>query len=189
MNEQAPEGKAAGAGLLNQESWADSGAQQGQVDPDYDDVVVISSDASPRSDVDQIPDQTSDQVPDQTSDQVPDQTSDQVPDQTSDQVPDQTSDQVPDQTSRAATTAETAGAMDGFHERWRSIQSTFVDDPRTSVATAADLTAQVVSALVAGAQERERSLRGEWDRDGVDTEGLRNALRHYRSFLERLPAL
>ena len=157
MNEQAPEGKAAGAGLLNQESWADSGAQQGQVDPDYDDVVVISSDASPRSDVDQIPDQTSDQVPDQTS--------------------------------RAATTAETAGAMDGFHERWRSIQSTFVDDPRTSVATAADLTAQVVSALVAGAQERERSLRGEWDRDGVDTEGLRNALRHYRSFLERLPAL
>jgi hypothetical protein len=181
MNEQAPEGKAAGAGLLSQGSWADSGAQEGQVDPGYDDVVVISSDMSPRSDVDQVPDQTSDQVPDQTSDQVPDQTSDQVPDQTSDQVP--------DQTSSAATTAETAADTDGFHERWRSIQSTFVDDPRKSVATAADLTAQVVSALVAGVQERERSLRGEWDRDDVDTEGLRNALRHYRSFLERLPAL
>jgi hypothetical protein len=82
-----------------------------------------------------------------------------------------------------------AGGLAARNERWRSIQSSFVDDPRSSVAAAADLAAEVVGELVASAQERERALRGEWDRDGVDTEDLRNALRSYRSFLERLPAL
>jgi hypothetical protein len=39
---------------------------------------------------------------------------------------------------------------------------------------------------VASAEEQERELRGEWERDGVDTEGLRNALRGYRGLLDRL---
>jgi hypothetical protein len=43
--------------------------------------------------------------------------------------------------------------------------------------------------VVASAQERERGLRGEWDRAGVDTEGLRNALRSYRGLLDRLVRL
>ena len=79
-----------------------------------------------------------------------------------------------------------AGAADLMHERWAAIQSTFVDDPHGSVAAAADLVAEAIGTLVAGAQERERGLRGEWDRDGVDTEGLRTALRDYRGFLDRL---
>jgi hypothetical protein len=87
------------------------------------------------------------------------------------------------------TAAAAAGDLDLRHEQWRAIQSAFVDDPRRSVTAAADLVAETVSALVASAKQRERELRGEWDRDGVDTEDLRHALRHYRSFLERLPAL
>ena len=89
----------------------------------------------------------------------------------------------------AGAEAAEAARLGARHEQWRSIQSAFVDDPRRSVTAAADLVAQVVGELVASAQERERALRGEWDRDGIDTEDLRNALRHYRGFLQRLPAL
>jgi len=92
---------------------------------------------------------------------------------------------------RTADTSEPAdtnmvGDPETLHEQWAAIQSTFVDDPRGSVAAAAELVSETVAALVASAQERERGLRGEWDRDGVDTEGLRNALRSYRGLLDRL---
>ncbi len=76
-----------------------------------------------------------------------------------------------------------------MHERWAAIQSTFVDDPRGSVTAAADLVNEAMAALVASAQERERGLPGEWDRDGADTEDLRNTLRSYRSLLDRLVTL
>jgi hypothetical protein len=79
-----------------------------------------------------------------------------------------------------------AGDPDALREQWAAIQSTFVDDPRGSVAAAAEFVTDTIAAMVASAQERERGLRGEWDRDGVDTEGLRNALRGYRGLLERL---
>ncbi|HTS96888.1 MAG TPA: hypothetical protein VMI33_09720 [Streptosporangiaceae bacterium] len=81
------------------------------------------------------------------------------------------------------------GAAEQLHERWSAIQSSFVDDPRASVAAAAELVNQAIATLVASAQERERGLRGEWDRDGVDTEGLRNALRNYRGLLDHLAGL
>jgi hypothetical protein len=79
-----------------------------------------------------------------------------------------------------------AGDPERMHERWAAIQSTFVDDPRGSVTAAADLVSEAIAALVASAQERERGLRGEWDREGADTEDLRNALRSYRGLLDRL---
>ena len=81
------------------------------------------------------------------------------------------------------------GDPDQLHERWAAIQSTFVDDPRGSVTSAADMVTEVIAAVVASAQERESGLRGEWDHDGVDTEGLRNALRSYRALLDQLAAL
>lgn len=73
-----------------------------------------------------------------------------------------------------------------LHERWTAIQATFVDDPRGSVTSAADLLTEVISTFVTSVQERETGLRGEWDRDDVDTEGLRNALRGYRALLDQL---
>jgi hypothetical protein len=82
--------------------------------------------------------------------------------------------------------ADMAGDPEQLHERWAAIQSTFVDDPHGSVVAAADLVTGAIAALVASVEEQERGLRGEWDHDDVDTEGLRNALRGYRGLLDRL---
>jgi hypothetical protein len=82
-----------------------------------------------------------------------------------------------------------AGDPQQLHERWATIQSAFVDDPHGSVASAADMVTEVIATVVASAKERESGLRGEWDRDGVDTEDLRNALRSYRALLDHLAAL
>ena len=103
--------------------------------------------------------------------------------------------------SRAGTPGSAAGAdaafaaagaglvtdADGYRASWVGIQSGFVDDPRGSVTEAADLITQITNTLVSAVQERERTLRGAWDGSGnADTENLRNALRDYRSFFERL---
>jgi hypothetical protein len=89
----------------------------------------------------------------------------------------------------ASADASMVGDPEELHGQWATIQSTFVDDPRGSVAAGAELVSETVAALVASAHERERALRGEWDREGVDTEGLRNALRSYRDLLDRLVRL
>lgn len=82
-----------------------------------------------------------------------------------------------------------AGDPERIHERWAAIQATFVDDPRGSVTAAAELVTETIAALVAGAGQQERGLRGEWNREGVDTEDLRNTLRGYRGLLDRLVTL
>jgi hypothetical protein len=79
-----------------------------------------------------------------------------------------------------------AGEM---YQRWAAIQSGFVDDPRESVTEAAAFLSEVMTALLDRVREREQALRDEWDRDDVDTEGLRVVLRRYRAFLDRLAAL
>ena len=76
-----------------------------------------------------------------------------------------------------------------LREQWLAIQSSFVDDPRASVASAAELVSEAIEALVASVQERERGLRGEWERDGADTEDLRNTLRGYRGLLDQLAGI
>jgi hypothetical protein len=83
----------------------------------------------------------------------------------------------------------TAGDATHLHERFTTIQSTFVDDPHGSVVAAAELVTEAIETLVSAARERERGLRSEWDRDGADTEDLRNALRNYRGFLDHLATL
>jgi hypothetical protein len=84
---------------------------------------------------------------------------------------------------------QTAGDPEQLHQRWAAIQSTFVDDPRGSVTSAAALVTEVIDTVVASAKQRESGLRGGWEGDGVDTEGLRNALRGYRALLDQLVAL
>jgi hypothetical protein len=87
----------------------------------------------------------------------------------------------------AAAGAALVTDADGYRASWVRIQSGFVDDPRGSVTEAADLITQITNTLVSAVQERERTLRGAWDGSGnADTENLRNALRDYRSFFERL---
>ena len=89
----------------------------------------------------------------------------------------------------APAVAESAARTAQLQERWLAIQSDFVDDPRRSVASAADLVTEAIDTLVAEIKERDASLRGTWDSSSADTEVLRNALRDYRSFLDRLVAL
>ena len=87
----------------------------------------------------------------------------------------------------AAAGAAFVTDADGYRASWVRIQSGFVDDPRGSVTEAAELITQITRTLLSAVQERERTLRGAWEGSGdADTENLRNALRDYRSFFERL---
>jgi hypothetical protein len=88
-----------------------------------------------------------------------------------------------------------------YLEQWQQVQFKFVDDPHASVTEAADIVAQVTAKLEAAIQERQRaieerqraiteqqrSLRDRWGGGtNADTEGLRETLRMYRTFLDQL---
>jgi len=71
--------------------------------------------------------------------------------------------------------------------RWDQVQTAFVDEPRKAVEQADDLVASAMKQLAENfANERSR-LEQQWDRgDQVNTEDLRQALRKYRAFFQRL---
>jgi lipoate-protein ligase A len=77
-----------------------------------------------------------------------------------------------------------------FRLHWANIQTGFVDDPRRAVQQADELVAQVMKSLAESfsrqRQEIEAEVGGQQD---ADTENLRQALRRYRSFFERLLTL
>jgi hypothetical protein len=74
-----------------------------------------------------------------------------------------------------------------FRERWRDVQSGFVDDPAESVRTADALAAEAVEALSRSVATHRRALSDEIARhDAPDTERLRLALRGYRDLLDRI---
>jgi hypothetical protein len=76
---------------------------------------------------------------------------------------------------------------EGFRARWQEVQSKFVDDPRDAVNTADALVADVMQRLAATFADHKQELEGQWNRgEQADTEDLRLALRHYRSFFNRL---
>jgi hypothetical protein len=72
-------------------------------------------------------------------------------------------------------------------ERWRHIQSEFVDDPRKSVAEAHKLVGDVVQQIVDAFAAERSSLEQQWSKgDSVSTEELRVCLQRYRAFFTRL---
>ena len=76
---------------------------------------------------------------------------------------------------------------ESFRVRWRDIQVRFVDEPRDSVKDADALVAELMQRLAGGFSEERNRLEGEWERGSeVSTEDLRVALKHYRSFFNRL---
>ncbi|MFI9306761.1 hypothetical protein [Streptomyces triculaminicus] len=76
---------------------------------------------------------------------------------------------------------------EGFRTRWQDIQNTFVDDPRDAVHSADQLVAEVMQMLATTFSRTKEDLEGQWNRgEEADTEALRQALRHYRSFFNRL---
>ena len=72
-------------------------------------------------------------------------------------------------------------------ERWRRIQSEFVDDPRKSVAEAHKLVGEVVQQIVDAFAQERNDLEQQWSKgDSVSTEDLRVCLQRYRAFFSRL---
>jgi hypothetical protein len=77
-----------------------------------------------------------------------------------------------------------------FRERWVSIQSAFVDEPRTSVKQADALVTEVMDVLTEGFARERGQLEGQWSGgEEASTEDLRQAFRRYRSFFDRLLTL
>jgi hypothetical protein len=74
-----------------------------------------------------------------------------------------------------------------FRQRWDSLQSSFVDQPRQTVEEADNLVNDLMQQLTAGFGEKRSQLEAQWEQgDEVSTEDLRVALTRYRSFFNRL---
>jgi len=78
---------------------------------------------------------------------------------------------------------------DGFDERWKNVQTGFVDHPRQAVEEADKLVADLMQRLASEFSETRAALEEQWEQaDKVSTEDLRVAMTRYRSFFERLLA-
>ena len=72
---------------------------------------------------------------------------------------------------------------------WSRVKAGFVDNPRGSVAQAANLIEDAAETLVAALRARQDRMRDSWDRDGRDTESLRQALLTYQALFNRISDL
>jgi hypothetical protein len=76
---------------------------------------------------------------------------------------------------------------DEFRSRWREIQGAFVDEPRRAVEQANALVGHVSQRLADVFTNERAKLENTWGQGkDVSTEDLRQALRRYRSFFDRL---
>jgi hypothetical protein len=74
--------------------------------------------------------------------------------------------------------------------RWKEIQAHFVDEPRTAVEQADALVAGLMQQLTATLSREREELEQRWTGGSeISTEELRQSLRRYRSFFERLLAV
>jgi hypothetical protein len=81
------------------------------------------------------------------------------------------------------------GVSSSYREKWQTIQVKFVDDPQDSVKAADGLVAEVIQTLARSFADQRQQLEGRWSQGSeVSTEDLRQALRQYRSFFDRLLA-
>ena len=75
----------------------------------------------------------------------------------------------------------------GFLDRWREVQTRFVDDPQGAVRDGDSLVAELMQSLAQRFSQHKHDLEEQWQ-SGAEpgTEELRVALRQYRSFFQRL---
>jgi len=74
-----------------------------------------------------------------------------------------------------------------FRAHWNEIQSKFVDDPSSAVQEADGLVSEVVEQITKMFAVERSTLEDQWRQgNDADTEDLRKALQHYRSFFNRL---
>jgi len=77
--------------------------------------------------------------------------------------------------------------LHNFRARWDQVQTSFVDEPRQAVEQADSLVANVVKRIAEQFAGERAELEKQWDRgDNVSTEDLRQGLRRYRAFFDRL---
>jgi hypothetical protein len=77
-----------------------------------------------------------------------------------------------------------------FRSRWQVIQGKFVDDPRDSVKQADDLVADIIKNVTMSFADRRIALEKQWNSgEDISTEDMRQALKRYRAFFERLLTL
>jgi hypothetical protein len=77
--------------------------------------------------------------------------------------------------------------LEEFRSRWSEIQAGFVDEPRRSVEQANALVGRLIQQLTdVFANERAKLENGWSEGKTVSTEDLRQALRRYRAFFDRL---
>jgi hypothetical protein len=77
-----------------------------------------------------------------------------------------------------------------FRGRWEKTQAAFVDDPRSAVASADALVAELMKRLAEEFARERSGLEKQWSESGeASTEDLRLALQRYRSFFSRLLSL
>jgi hypothetical protein len=77
--------------------------------------------------------------------------------------------------------------LHNFRAQWDRVQASFVDEPRQAVQQADSLVANVVKRIAEQFAEERSRLEQQWDRgDDVSTEDLRQGLRRYRAFFDRL---
>jgi hypothetical protein len=81
------------------------------------------------------------------------------------------------------------GELQNMTMRWKDIQAEFVDEPATAVREADALVAELMQRLAAMFANERAELETRWaGGNQVSTEELRQGLRLYRSFFERLLA-
>ena len=72
-------------------------------------------------------------------------------------------------------------------KRWRQIQASFVDDPKSAVSEAHALVSDLIDGIVDQFQREKSDLEARWSKgDQVSTEDLRLCLQRYRDFFGRL---
>lgn len=77
--------------------------------------------------------------------------------------------------------------LHNFRARWDQVQTSFVDEPRRAVEQADSLVANVVTRIAEQFSNERAKLEEQWSKgDNVNTEELRQSLRRYRSFFDRL---
>ncbi len=84
----------------------------------------------------------------------------------------------------------TDGVDRDFRNRWRYIQTGFVDEPLSAVEQADHLVAQLMQGLAQSFSTERGNLEKQWEAsEKVSTEELRVAFTRYRSFFDRLLAI
>ena len=81
------------------------------------------------------------------------------------------------------------GQAEAFRVSWLEVQSDFVDDPHDAVRRADELAAEVLNALTQALNGQKQALDDRWradDTEKTDTELLRQAVRGYRDFFNRM---